>query len=123
MPSLSTMSRAPPRKETSGRPPASLRTSTLRQLMPRRQPVPIGLEDGLFGRPAAGEVLRGHLPALAILDFVLRVDAADELLGMTLDHLRNAQTLDDVGADANNVDHGTSRILAAGLLPAGRTGC
>ena len=123
MPSLSTTSRAPPRSTTIGRPPASLRTSTSRA--DAAPPAGAdGLEHGLLGGPAAGKMLGGHLAALAILDFVLGIDPADELLGVPLDHLRNPQTLDDVGADANDVDHETSRVksgsTAAGGPPGGR---
>ena len=64
-----------------------------------------GLENRLLGGPAAGEVLRGQLAALAVLNLVRRVDPVDEQLAVPLDHLRDAQAFDDVGADADDVCH------------------
>ena len=61
------------------------------------------LEHRFLRRPAAGVVLRGRLLGRAVLDLVLGVDAADEQLAVPLDHLRDPQALDDVGADADDL--------------------
>src|SRR4051812_13615573 len=44
------------------------------------------LENRLFGRPTTGEMLRRLLAALAVADFVFRVDAADEQFAVPVDH-------------------------------------
>ena len=64
-----------------------------------------GLHDRFLGGPAAGEVLRGLLAALTILDLFGRVHAVDEQLAVPLDHPGDPQALRDVGADANEFGH------------------
>lgn len=71
-----------------------------------------GLEDGLLGGPAAGEVLEGVLAALAVVDLALGVDAAEEELAVLLDHLADPGDLDDVGADAQDLHEGVSQLGA-----------
>jgi hypothetical protein len=48
-------------------------------------------------------VLRRLLAALAVFDFVVRVDPRDEQIAMPLNHLGNPQTLHDVRPNANDV--------------------
>ena len=57
----------------------------------------------LFRSPATGEVLRSHPSAAAVFDLQRRVHAAHKELAVPLDHLRNPQTLRNVGADAQHV--------------------
>src|SRR4029077_8020277 len=57
---------------------------------------------------AAGVVLRVFLAPLAVADFVVGVNAVQEYLAMTLDHLSDAHHVDDIGPDAN--DHHSRRI-------------
>jgi len=69
---------------------------------PADAPFPAGaedFEDGFFGCPATGVVLGGGFFGGTIANFVFGVDAADEQLAVTLDHLRDPQAFDDVGAD------------------------
>src|SRR5262245_18167377 len=61
------------------------------------------LEHGFFGRPPTGVVLRGRLPQPAVLDLVVGIDAVNEQLTMPLDHLRDPQAFDDIGADSEYV--------------------
>jgi hypothetical protein len=61
------------------------------------------LEHGFLRRPAAGVVLRGRLLVGAVGDLVVGVHATDEQLAVAVDHLRNPQALDDVGADADDL--------------------
>jgi hypothetical protein len=51
-------------------------------------------------------MLRGHLTALAILNFVRRINARDEQLSMALDHLSDAKAFGNVGSDSDDVGHG-----------------
>ena len=60
-------------------------------------------------------MLRRLLATLAVLDFVGSVDAVDEKLAMPLDHLRDSQTFDDVGADS---DYGRGELLTTHQAPA-----
>src|SRR5690606_5690913 len=79
------------------------------------------LEHGFFGGPAAGEVLRGLFTGLAVLNLVRCVYPGNEQLAVALDHLRNAKTLDDIGADAKDLTHTLSwpccfRVLLLALF-------
>jgi hypothetical protein len=106
MPRISHTSRAPPRSATIGLPAGSLRTSRSRQLIPFCQPVPIHrFENCFLGSPTSREVLRGSLSRLAILDFVVCVDASDEHFAVPLDHLCDPQAFDNVGANSKNLSH------------------
>src|SRR3569623_35813 len=61
------------------------------------------LENRLLGGPAAGEVLRCLLTALAIANLLRGVDAIDEQLAVPFDHLRDPQALDNIRANSKNV--------------------
>ena len=67
-----------------------------------------GFEDCFLGGPAAGVVLRRGLARLAVADFQRCIDAIDEQLSVPLDHLRDSQAFDDVGADADDMQRRVS---------------
>ena len=62
-------------------------------------------------------MLRRRLPRRAIRDLVRRIDASQKQLAVPLDHLRDAQRLDDVGPDPDDV-HLCGHPCAALDLPA-----
>ena len=91
----------------------ALRTAHLEPtavLSPALGGIVIGQEVGralqvraLFAERQEGTLmLRRGFASRAILDFVRRIDARQEQLAMPLDHLRDPQAFDDVGADAND---------------------
>src|SRR5262245_60922099 len=60
-------------------------------------------EDCLLGGKTARVMLRGGLPRTTVFDLMGRKDAHQEQLTVTLNHLRDAQTFDDVGANADDI--------------------
>lgn len=64
-------------------------------------------EYGFLGSPATCIVLSRRFLGGAISNFVRGVHATDKQLAVTIDHLRDPQTFDDIGADANDLQcHG-----------------
>src|SRR5208283_5058089 len=62
-----------------------------------------GLENRLFGRPPAREVLDRVLPRLAVANLPGRVNPPQEQLAVLLDHLADPRAFDDVGADPQDL--------------------
>lgn len=58
--------------------------------------------DGFFGRPSPGKGFVAVLSFLAVANFFRRVDAVDERVGMTFDHLCDASNLDDICSESND---------------------
>ncbi len=61
------------------------------------------LEHRFLRGPAARVMLRGRLLGRAVLNLMLRVNPANEQLAMAVDHLRDPQAFDDVGANTDNL--------------------
>jgi len=93
---------APPQTKTRGWPASPLRTSISVQAIPRLQPVPSALQDRLFRRPSAGEMLDRMLARLAVTDLAVGIHPAQEQLAVLFDHLANPRTFDNIGADSQD---------------------
>ena len=63
------------------------------------------LHRRLFGREAAGKVDRGSPPALAVRDFPVGEDAAQESLAVTFDCGGDARYIGSIEAKANDGRH------------------
>ena len=59
-------------------------------------------EYGFLRSPTPRIVLRCCFSGGAVFDLVLGIHAGNELLGVSLDHLRNAEALDNIGANSKN---------------------
>ena len=60
-------------------------------------------KHSLFGRPSSSIVLRRRASLAAVADFVLRVDATDKELTVSLDHLSDSQAFHNVSAYAEDI--------------------
>ncbi len=61
------------------------------------------LEHGFLGSPATCIVLSRRFLGGAISNFVRCVHSTDKQLAVTINHLRDPQTFDDIGADAKDL--------------------
>lgn len=66
---------------------------------------PQGSQHRHLGGPMRRKMLRCGRPTLAVLNFAGREDAVQKQFAVPFDHLRDAQALDDVAANAKGLKH------------------